>query len=289
MGGLRLNAYAKVNYALDVLGVRPDGYHEVRTVMQSVSLADEVTLERSTEGFELRIEPPETDVGPPDRNTAYLAWKLLRDRVEREMPVRVTLRKRIPAGAGLGGGSADAAAVLCGLNELYRLGLGEAELRNVAAGVGADVPFCVAGGTMLGEGIGDELTALPSPPGHRVVIAKPAAGAETAGIYRLFDERPETNPRSGGVVGALESGDLAALAAAIGNDLAPVTKRLIPKVAALEGALLEAGALGAAMTGTGTAVYGIFGTEREARGAAKKLDVPFAAVCAPVSRGSARA
>jgi 4-diphosphocytidyl-2-C-methyl-D-erythritol kinase len=121
MRQIRLRAFAKVNYALDILGLRGDGYHEVRTVMQSISLADEVELQRTTGGFELTSEPEEARIGPPERNTAYLAWKLLRGLTNDELPVKATLRKMIPAGAGLGGGSADAAAVLVGLNELFGL------------------------------------------------------------------------------------------------------------------------------------------------------------------------
>ena len=138
--GGRLRAFAKVNYALDVLGLRADGYHEVSTVMQSISLADEVELRRAAGGFDLSLEPEEVRIGPQERNTTYLAWKALRRLTGEELPVEVSLRKRIPAGAGLGGGSADAAAVLVGLNELFGLGLRVDELRGIGAGIGADVP-----------------------------------------------------------------------------------------------------------------------------------------------------
>jgi 4-diphosphocytidyl-2-C-methyl-D-erythritol kinase len=123
MRDVRLRAFAKVNYALDVLGLRADGYHEVSTVMQSISLADDVELRRTAGGFDLSLEPDEVEIGPQERNTTYLAWKVLQSLTGEELPVKVTLRKEIPAGAGLGGGSADAAAVLVGLNEIFGLGL----------------------------------------------------------------------------------------------------------------------------------------------------------------------
>jgi 4-diphosphocytidyl-2-C-methyl-D-erythritol kinase len=283
---IRLRAFAKVNYALDVLGLREDGYHEVRTVMQSVSLADEVGIEVANRGFELRVEPEGTSIGPPEENTAYRAWKLLCGLVGDELPIRVTLRKGIPAGAGLAGGSADAAAVLVGLNGLFDLGLRVGELRGVGARIGADVPFCVSGGTALGEGVGELLSPLPAPPDHRLVVAKPLAGVETGKIYSAYDEGPAgSTTTASAVVAALESGSLPALAAAVGNDLAPVTAGLVPEVAELRRGLMDAGAFGASMSGSGTAVYGLFDEEEAARSAAQRSGAPFAGVYRPVSCG----
>ena len=285
--GIRLKAFAKVNLALEVRGLREDdGYHEVATVMQSVSLADEVQIEPAEGGFGLRVEPEGTDVGPPEKNTVYAAWKSLCEFAGGDLPVRVTLRKEIPAGAGLGGGSADAAAVLVGLNELFDLGLKSDELGVLGARIGADVPFCVSGGTALGEGIGDRLTPLPAPPDHRLVIVKPPQGADTAEIYRAHDEHPARSKASvEPVTGALRSGDLAALGGAVGNDLTPVTAGFVPEVTQYERALLESGALGAAMSGTGTAVYGVFGSEEGARSAVSGLQTSFAGIFEPVGRG----
>jgi 4-diphosphocytidyl-2-C-methyl-D-erythritol kinase len=286
MREVRLRAFAKVNYALDVLGLRADGYHEVSTVMQSISLADEVGLRRATGGFDLSLEPEEVETEPQERNTTYLAWKALQRLTGKVLPVEVTLRKEIPAGAGLGGGSADAAAVLVGLNELFGLGLRVDELRGIGAGVGADVPFCVTGGTALGEGIGEILTPLPAPSDHLLVIAKPLRSADTGKIYRAYDDA-ETECMSSvePVVSALRSGRLPALAAAVGNDLAPVTRGFVPEVAALEHTLLASGALGTSMSGSGTAVYGIFDDERAAGTAKDTVDAPSIGVYEPVSHG----
>lgn len=286
MDRIRLRAFAKVNYALEVRGVRPDGYHEISTVMQSISLADEVEIEHAERGFELVVGPEGVEVGPPEENTVYKAWAWMSERVGEELPVRVRLNKKIPAGAGLGGGSADAAAALVGFNKLFRLGLSDAELRKGGLLVGADVPFCIGGGTALGEGIGEILSSLPAPPQHHLVVVKPAAGAETARIYGAYDERPgESSPSVAPVIEALWAGDVDALARSLGNDLAPVTEGLVPEVRVLEEQLLRAGALGAAMSGTGTAVYGIFASEVEARAATDGLRAPFVAVYEPVPHG----
>ena len=287
MTGIRLRAFAKVNYALEVRGVRADGYHEISTVMQSISLFDEVELERVDEGFRLLVEPEGTSIGPNDKNTVCRAWRLLREATGEELPVRVRLRKAIPAGAGLGGGSADAAAALVGFNEMFGLGLGEAELRGIGLRIGADVPFCVSGGTALGEGIGEVLTPLPAPPDHHLIVAKPEAGAETARIYKAYDDerQVERRPSIAPTLEALRAGDLRALAHRLGNDLAPVTETLVPEVVELREALARVGALGAIMSGSGTAVYGIFGTEDAARGAMRGIEAPFARICRPVARG----
>ncbi|QIN79404.1 4-(cytidine 5'-diphospho)-2-C-methyl-D-erythritol kinase [Rubrobacter marinus] len=285
-GALRLRAFAKVNYALEVRGVRADGYHDISTILQSISLCDELEIERSDEGFELRVEPEGASIGPNDKNTVCLAWKLLREATGEELPVRVRLRKSVPAGAGLGGGSADAAAALVGLNEMFGLGLGDGELRGIGVRIGADVPFCIGGGTALGEGVGEVLTPLPAPPEHHLVVAKPDRGAETARIYKAYDERPgEEWPSIAPALDALRAGDLGGLVRSLGNDLAPVTETLVPEVGELREGLSRAGALGAIMSGSGTAVYGLFGSEAAARGARRGILAPFARVCRPVASG----
>ena len=284
---VRLRAFAKVNYALEVRGLRDDGYHEIASVMQSISLADELEIARSRGGFELHFEPEGIEVGPIEENTVYRAWELLRVASGLELPVRIRLRKKIPAGAGLGGGSADAAATLYGVNELFGLGVDYEGLRDVGSRIGADVPFCLTGGTALGEGIGEVLTPLPAPPEHHLVLAKPLRSAETGGIYRAYDEhsgwRGTVSAKS--AVAALEAGDLGALAAALGNDLEPVTAGFVPEVTACKEELLREGALGAAMTGTGTAVYGVFRREDDVRSARRRIRASFSGVFEPVPHG----
>jgi 4-diphosphocytidyl-2-C-methyl-D-erythritol kinase len=286
MREVRLRTFAKVNYALDVLGLRQDGYHEIRTVMQSISLADEVEVRRAARGFALTLEPEAVEIGPSQRNTAYLAWRSLQRLTGDELPVEVTLHKMIPAGAGLGGGSADAAAVLVGLNEIFGLGLGVDELREVGVGIGADVPFCISGGTALGEGVGEILKPLVAPPAHRLVVAKPPGSAKTASIYRAYDgTKAESASTVEPVVSALQSGSVPDLALAVGNDLASITREFVPEVATLEQKFLASGAIGASMSGSGTAVYGIFADEVAAGNAKGKIDASFIGIYEPVSCG----
>ncbi len=196
------------------------------------------------------------------------------------------MRKRIPAGAGLGGGSADAAAVLVGLNELFGLGLRVDELRGIGAGIGADVPFCISGGTALGEGVGEILTPLPAPPAHRLVVAKPLRSADTGKIYRAFDEAGTESTHSvGPVVSALRSGSHPG--SRLGHRQRPGARdrRSRPRGGELERTLLASGALGASMSGSGTAVFGIFDDEETAGIAKDTVDAPFVGVYEPVSHG----
>ena len=286
MREVRLRAFAKVNFALDVLGLRVDGYHDIATVMQSISLSDEVEIEHIADGFEFTFEPEGAQLGPPERNTAYVAWNSLQRLTGVALPARVRLRKRIPVGAGLGGGSADAAAVLVGLNELFGLGLQADELREVAARVGADVPFCISGGTALGEGVGEILTPLPEPPAHHLVLGKPARSADTSEVYRAYDATKARSARSVELVTlALRSGVISDLASALGNDLTAVTAGFVPEVTALKQELLASGALGASMSGSGTAVFGIFNDGVVAGIAGDTFTTSFAGLYAPVPHG----
>jgi 4-diphosphocytidyl-2-C-methyl-D-erythritol kinase len=281
---VRLRAFAKVNYALEVRGPRDDGYHEISSVLQSISLADEVEIERSKGRFELHIEPERIEVGKLEQNTVYRAWQLLRGLSGAELPVRISLHKKIPTEAGLGGGSADAAATLCGLNELFSLELNYEELRDVGGRIGADVPFALTGGTSLAEGVGEILTPLPGPPVHCLLIVKPERGAGTGEIYRAYDECPGRGTSSvEPVVAALRSGDLPALARSVGNDLERVTAGLVPEMKMYMKDLLRLGAIGAAMSGTGTAVYSIFEREEQARSVAERF--PYVGIFEPVPRG----
>lgn len=287
---VRLRAYAKVNYALEVGRLRQDGYHDIRSVMQSVSLFDEVEIERcASEELELTVEPADADTGDPRQNTVRRVWEMLRDLGGRSLPARVRLKKRIPSGSGLGGASADAAAVLVGLDEMFSLGLGASGAREIGARIGADVPFCVAGGTALAEGVGEELRPLPAPPDHRLVLVRPDGGASTAAIYRGYDRLPKLSEfYVEPVAAALKAGDLPELARTSGNALAPVTKSLVPEVEEYERHLRSRGALGAAMSGSGTAVFGIFDSWAAAKEAGNSLAAPFGGVYEPVPCGLER-
>lgn len=274
MKHLTLTAPAKLNLTLDVLGRREDGYHEMKMVMQSVSLGDQVTLTLEPgEGVLLR-----SNLGflPQDgRNLAVAAALRLREETGADWgKLTIELEKHIPVCAGLAGGSSDAAAVLRGLNELCGLGLSPTALAGIGERVGSDVPYCVLGGTALARGRGEELTPLPPLPECWVVLAKPGFPVSTPELFaRLDTQRSRCHPDTAGVLKALEEGDLPGVARRLFNvfeEVLPPRKR--SQVEELKGELLRCGALGASMSGTGPTVFGLFQREEEAQTAREALD-----------------
>ena len=298
-------AYAKINIGLDVLGRRPDGYHELRMVMQTIGLCDDVILaiskaEEGKVGTEPEQEPgikspekaPEirilcdTPGVPTDRrNLAYRAAEAFfvhlynkeaeaaaagstgRESADFAPGLRpgdrleIRLVKRIPAAAGLAGGSSDAAAVLRGLNRLLKAGLSEEALREIALPLGADVPYCVSGGTMLAEGIGEVLTRLPDFPDCGIVLVKPPFDCSTAEIYGNLHAdllKPEEHPDMESVLAAVRAGDLRAAAERMGNVLEKPALCMHPEITEIKERFVRAGAAGASMSGSGSAVFGIF-------------------------------
>ena len=269
-------AYAKVNLTLAVTGRRADGYHTIESLFQSVNLCDKLTLEQRERGFWLN----ETAGIPAEENIITRADRLLR----REFPnlggVAVTLEKNIPTQAGLGGGSTDAAAYLRGMDRLYGLGLGREGLRALAAELGADVPFCIDGGAAAAAGIGEKLTPVESHLPLWLVITKPKAGCSTPAMYRRIDEMGEslrqrfTTPEA---AKALEKGDLAGLCGSLYNVFEEVTA--LPELSEIRQELRQSGALAAMMTGSGSAVFGIFPEEDAAKVAAEKMAESRWAIC----------
>lgn len=275
---VQVKAYAKINLGLDVLRRREDGYHELRMGMQTISLCDELTLTgRETEGIALYCD--RAGLPTDQRNLAVRAAEALfaeagRRGMRLTGGVEIRLSKRIPAEAGLAGGSADAAAVLCGLNELYELGLSEKELQAVGLPLGADIPYCVAGGTVLAEGIGERLTPLPALPVCHIVVAKPTFHLSTAFIYsNLHVDSVEAalHPDMDSVISALRRGDIRALGKAMGNILELPAKKEYPEIELLKKRFREAGAAAASMSGSGSAVFGIFEDEKEAKRCSEQL------------------
>ncbi len=278
---LQQKAYAKLNLSLDILGQRSDGYHDLRMVMQSVSLHDTVTLIPREAGVTLLCDDPGIPSGKG--NIAYRAAEaFLHAAGDRSSGVEIHIEKRIPSQAGMAGGSSDAAAVLRGLNQLYKAPLTVAELCHIGSKIGADVPYCVVGGSQLAEGTGERLSPLPDMPGCSIVVCKPAIGVGTAEAFRRADQRPSP-PRgyTGGVIDALKRSDLPALGRALGNDFEDILP--IAAVSHLKELLRKAGALGAAMTGSGSAVFALFATGTQAAAARELLPKDlFACVCRPV-------
>lgn len=264
-------APAKVNLALDILGRRPDGYHDMRMVMQAVSLCDTVTVEETAGGFALR-----TDGGfiPAGKKTLeQQAAEAFFAVVGRPMPgLSVTLEKRTPAYAGLGGGSADVAALLRILRDRYCPDLPSAELERIGFTVGSDMPFCVRGGTALAEGRGEVLTDLRPLPDCFFVICKPDFGIPTPSLFALADRGAwDRRPDIDGMQAALEAGDLDGVAVRLGNVFEEVLPESCHEALAIKRRLLDLGALNAAMSGSGPAVFGIFRERREAEAAARAL------------------
>ncbi|HHV32002.1 MAG: 4-(cytidine 5'-diphospho)-2-C-methyl-D-erythritol kinase [Ruminococcaceae bacterium] len=278
---MQILAYAKINLTLDLAGKRADGYHLLRMVMQSVSLCDRLELTTGKPGIRVTCSTPGV---PCDRsNTAYRAAELFFAQSGGTPDVEIQIEKNIPSQAGLGGGSADAAAVLHGLNLLYRTGYSEETLRGIGLRVGADVPFCLLGGTALAEGIGEELTPLPGMPHCFLVICKPPVGVNTGEAYAKADLFRVAGSRTDGMIAALEQQNLAGVAAVLGNNFEQVVA--LQEVEQIEAVMRSRGALGACMTGSGSAVFGIF-TEKSAASACKKqLEQEYRSVflCEPVS------
>jgi len=267
---LRLNAYGKVNLSLDVLARRPDGYHEVETVLHTVELHDTVVL-RDAEGG-IRVVCDHRRVPTDEQNLVFRTAQLLREVAGTDRGVEIEVRKRIPPASGLGGGSSDAAVTLLGLAQMWKLRLDHAQLLELAAHVGSDVPFFLVGGAALATGRGERLRYLPTLPATWVVLACPDAEVSTAWAYANLDlARVPRRPNTQRLVEALRAEDVAAVARELCNVFEPLVSERYPQVQELKRRLLEAGALGASMTGTGPAVFGLFPGEAEARRAWEAL------------------
>lgn len=265
-------AYAKINIGLDVLRRRADGYHEVKMIMQTVDIYDELVLERRKQpGIELRMDNSELPSGG-DNLICRAADLLFREKKITE-GVNISLTKRIPIAAGMAGGSADAAAALRGVNELFDLGYSLTELQALGVGLGADIPYCLAGGTMLSEGIGEILTPLPAPPAAHLVIAKPDINVSTAFVYgNLHADRLAWHPDIDGMIAALQKGDLDGITGRLGNVLETVTVKAHPVIEQIKELLRKQGAENALMSGSGPTVFGIFKEKETAARAAEAVE-----------------
>jgi 4-diphosphocytidyl-2-C-methyl-D-erythritol kinase len=257
-----VSAAAKVNLALEVLGRRTDGYHEIATVMQAVDLSDRLVLE-DAEALEVRTSAP--GVPTDERNLAYRAAAALRDAAGVQRGVRIALDKRIPVAAGLGGGSTDAAAVLVGLNRLWGLRWTVERLEELAVGLGMDVPFFLRGGAALATGRGERLARLTGG-AMALVLVNPRFPVSTAETYgRVTPAMYSDGGHARAVAGALRSRGAAQVAASLYNGLEPAARAAYPQIAKMEAALEAAGALGAVMSGSGPTVFGVARSREHAR------------------------
>lgn len=268
---MNLKALAKINLGLDVLGRRENGYHDVRMVMQTIYLYDNITLKK-IETPEIQLKTNLHFLPLDDKNIAYKAAKMLMDEFELEGGIQIILDKHIPVAAGLAGGSSNAAAVLVGMNRMYDLGLSEQELMDRGVKLGADVPYCIMRGTVLAEGIGEVLTPLAPLPKCYVLVAKPAISVSTKTVYEKLDSHEiEDHPDIDGILTGLEEGDLKKIASSMGNVLERVTIDDYPIIEDIKDVMKENGALGAMMSGSGPTVFGIYDEKKLAKAAQEKI------------------
>ncbi len=271
MDKIKLKALGKINLGLDVLGRRPNGYHDVRMVMQTVYLYDQILLEKTDkEGISLETNLFYLPVN--ENNLAYRAAKMLIDEFAIKEGVHISLEKHIPVAAGMAGGSSNAAAVLYGMNRLFQLGLTDQELMDRGVQLGADVPYCIMRGTVLAEGIGEKLTPLPAMPKCHVLLAKPPISVSTQKVYEKLDAQKVTkHPDIDGILLGLQTGDLKKITSSMGNVLENVTITEYPQIESIKDVMKEEGALNAMMSGSGPTVFGIYDDKMLARRAAARI------------------
>lgn len=267
---MRIFAPAKVNLALKVMGKRDDGYHLVDSLMVPINLYDEIRFARrkkSEEGLSVTCDDPQVPEGR--KNLAYKSATLLLGQRKAHYPVHIHIKKRIPVGAGLGGGSSDAAATMLGLNRFLRLGWNRASILSLASTLGADVPFFVYGRAARARGIGDQLKLLPSFPRLWMVVLYPGFPVSTRWAYQNLDLKLTKLNKNTKLKPNLQ--DPKVLVRTLVNDLEGVTIRCHPRIACLKERLLQEGALGALMSGSGSSVFGIFAAEKGAKKAFRRL------------------
>lgn len=261
---MRLRALAKINLGLDVIRRREDGYHEVKMIMQTIQLYDRITIKK-TKNQKIQVKTNLFYLPENENNLVYKAAKLLMDEFQIQQGVQIDLQKFIPVAAGMAGGSSDAAAVLYGMNRMFRLGLSTEELMQRGVKIGADVPYCIMRGTALAEGIGEELTELMPAPECKVLIAKPPISVSTKFVYEnlRLDENTK-HPDIDLLVQDIERGSLKDMAAHMGNVLESVTIPNYPVIAEIKEQMINDGALNAMMSGSGPTVFGLFEDKEKA-------------------------
>ena len=260
-----LRAFAKINLGLDVQRKRPDGYHDLRMIMQMTGMYDRISLRGIPGGQGIRLRTNLPYIPADQRNLAYRAASLLMEEFRVTDGLSIRLEKFIPVAAGLAGGSSDAAAVLIGVNEIFDLGLSRKELMDRGVKIGADVPYCVLQGTALAEGIGEILTPLPDMPPCSILLAKPPISVSTKEVYgALRADEIKEHPDIDGMILAIREGDLRGIASRAKNVLEDVTAPNHPVIREYESEMEEAGALVSIMSGSGPTVFGLFEDSRKA-------------------------
>lgn len=270
MEEIEIKAYAKINLAIDLLGKREDDYNEVKMIIQTIDMFDKVRIKRADEGIVIESV---VDVIPKDsRNVAYKAAEYMCNRYNISGGVVIDIEKNIPVSSGLGGGSADAAAVMIGMNKLFKLNLSTQELVSAGGDIGADVPFCIMKNTALACGIGEVLTALPNMRSTDIVVVKPRFGISTKIVYEEFDySEPKRRPDFDILINAIKNHDIACVGRNMANVLESVTEKKNPVIVDIKNQLMRNNALGAMMSGSGPSVFAIFKNETLAKNAYEAL------------------
>lgn len=270
-------APAKINLTLDIIGKLDNGYHDLRMIMQTIDLCDELTFQTTTEsGIHLKMNRPLPDDCPMEQNLVYRAAELIQQKYQISGGLEIYLDKQIPAAAGLAGGSTDCAATLTALNKLYELQLSQQELCEIGVTLGADVPFCICQGTMLSEGIGEILTPLPPLPPLWVLLIKPNISVSTGYVYGHFDMAQVTeHPKTEQIIDAIHHKDVAAVAHHLSNVLETVTIPAYPVIQEIKEFLLQEDAIGALMSGSGPSTYGLYQDEIRARMAYRQAQIRY--------------
>ena len=264
MDSMKLKAYGKINLGLDVVRRREDGYHEVKMIMQTVNIYDRIFIKKNDSG-EIKIKTNLFYLPNNSDNIMYKAAKLLFDEFGITKGLDINLQKNIPVSAGMAGGSTDAAAVMFGINVMFRLGLSIEELMERAVKIGADVPYCLLRGTALSEGIGEKLTRLSPPPNCFIVIAKPGFGVSTKHVYQNLNlDGLERHPDIEGLMEAIKNKDLKKMSEKMENVLETVTAKEHPQIDRLKQLMLECGACVSLMSGSGPTVFGLFEKKEDA-------------------------
>lgn len=268
---MKLRAFAKINLGLDVIRRREDGYHEVRMIMQTIQMYDQLEMEKkTTPGIDLTTNLSYIPVN--ENNLVYKAAKLLMDQYHIKKGVSIDLNKFIPVAAGMAGGSSDAAATLVGMNKLFHLGLSKENLMGIGVKIGADVPYCIMRGTALSEGIGEKLTPLSPMPPCYILIGKPGISVSTKFVYTNLKLNEHTkHPDIDGMLQALKRQDLRGITDRMENVLESVTVPAYPVIEEIKNHMKEHGALNALMSGSGPTVFGIFDDKKKAEFACEKL------------------
>ena len=273
MDKIQLKALAKINLVLDVLRRREDGYHEVKMIMQTIGLHDDLEI-RKTKTSGIQVKTNLYYLPTNENNLVYKAAKLLMDEFQIQDGVSIQLKKRIPVAAGMAGGSSDGAAVLWGINQMYGLGLSMQALMERGVRLGADVPYCIQRGTALAEGIGEKLSVLPPMPKCTILIAKPGISVSTKFVYENLhanDLKPEQHPDVDSMIEAMRQKDLGLLCSRMGNVLETVTIPAYPVINEIKRTMMDNGAIGSMMSGSGPTVFGIFDSPVAAKQAVKAV------------------